>query len=152
MMKIAVVYQSRGGNTKAVAKIIAEEFHVQEISVDKLNHQPGEVDVLFLGGGVYEWRMDKSLKTWIEQLDAKKIGQIVCFSTTGYMNSTLKQIREAATKKGIAVNENELLIKMFLKGHSLLGLQGGNLSDQQKDEVHQFVDKVKREIKYEQIE
>lgn len=144
-MKIAVRYQSRGGNTKAVAEIISKEFHTQALSVD--NPINDYTDILFLGGGVYEWKMDNSLRNFIERLPAEKIGQIICFSTTGIMDSTLKQIRRAAEERGIAVNENELLVKMMLRGHSWLGLTGGNLTEKQRKLVFQFVKKIKEKIR-----
>lgn len=144
-MKIAVRYQSRGGNTKAVAELLAEKFGVPAYPVETpLGHY---VDLLFLGGGVYEWQMDKALRRFIEKLDAKKVGEIVCFSTTGYMNSTIEQIKKEAAKKNIAVNQNELLIKMLLKGHSWLGLEGGHLTDKQKEIISEFADKIKGEMR-----
>lgn len=143
-MKIAVRYQSRGGNTKAVARIIAKELEVQAFSVDTQLEE--YVDVLFLGGGVYEWRMDKSLRQLLEKLNPQNVGQIICFSTTGYMNSTNRQIRQIAEEKGIQVNEKELLIKMLLKGHSWLGLEGGHLSEKHISEIHGFVEMMRKEM------
>lgn len=139
-MKIAVRYQSRGGNTKAVAEIIAEECKVQALSIE---HPIEEyTDILFLGGGVYMWKMDDSVREFIEQLEQKKVGQIVCFSTTGAMDVALRQMKDTAALKGITVNENALLIKMMLRGHSALGLTGGKLSEEQRKKVQEFVEKV----------
>lgn len=143
-MKIEIRYQSRGGNTKAVAEMIAKAFAVQALPVDQALE--GYTDVLFLGGGVYEWRMDKSLRDFIQQLPAEKVGQIIAFSTTGLMDSALKQIRQAAEKKGISVNKNELLVKMMLRGHSMLGLTGGNLTDNHREKVQEFIQKIREEI------
>lgn len=143
-MKIAIRYQSRGGNTKAVAEIIAKTFDIQALTIN----EPIEeyTDILFLGGGVYEWKMDKSLLKFIENLSPEKVGQIVAFSTTGLMDSTLKQIREAATNKKIKVNNSELLIKMTFHGHALLGLSGGKLNEKQQEKVHNFLKKLKDEM------
>lgn len=143
-MRVEVRYQTRGGNTKAVADIIAKEFHIQALPVE--NPIEEYTDILFLGGGVYEWKMDNSLRAFIEQLSLQKIGQIVAFSTTGLMDSTLKQIRKSGERKGIKVNENELLIKMMLRGHSMLGLKGGSLTEKQKRTVQEFAKKIKEEI------
>lgn len=143
-MKVEVRYQTRGGNTKAVAEIIAKAFDVQALSVENLIEE--YTDVLFLGGGVYEWKMDKNLYSFLEQLSPQKIGQIVAFSTTGLMDSTLKQIRQAGERKGIRVNENQLLIKMMLRGHSMLGLKGGNLTREQQEKILDFAEKVKGEL------
>lgn len=141
-MKVAVRYQSRGGNTKAVAELIAEQVGVTAQPID----QPIEekVDILFLGGGVYMWDMDESLKNYIENLEPDKVGQIAGFSTTGAMDVTLKRIREYGEKKGIPVNSNQLLLVMLLKGHSALGLTGGKLSEKQKKQIEEFVNQVVR--------
>ena len=143
-MNIGVRYQSRGGNTKAVAEMIAKEFDVPALSIE---HPVEEyTEILCLGGGVYGWKMDDSLCEFIKQLPKEKVGQIIAFSTTGFMESTLKQIRQEAEQKGIKVNENELLVKMMLRGHSMLGLEGGNLKKEQQEKVQEFVKVIQKEI------
>lgn len=136
-MEVAVRYQSRGGNTRAVAEEIAKLLGVTAESIDKPIDK--KVDILFLGGGVYMWDMDESLKKYIENLEPEQIGQMVGFSTTGAMDVTLKRIREYGEKKGIPVSDKQLLLVMLLKGHSALGLTGGKLSDKQKKQIEEFV-------------
>ncbi|HAI91139.1 MAG TPA: hypothetical protein DCM21_01115 [Butyrivibrio sp.] len=139
-MKAAVRFQSRGGNTKAVAEIIAKMAGVKaekaEVTLDEY------VDILFVGGGVYMGKMDESLYHFLEKLDVDKVGELVCFSTSGSMGTTLKQIEQIAIKKGISVNENKLLIRMLLRGHSFLGLEGGKLTDKQIEKVEKYTEKV----------
>lgn len=139
-MKAAVRFQSRGGNTKAVAEIIAKKVGVNaekvEVPLDEY------IDILFVGGGVYMGKMDESLYHFLENLNVNKVGKIVCFSTTGSMSVTLKRIEEIAVKKGITVNESKLLIRMLLRGHSSLGLQGGKLTDKQICKIEKFTDNV----------
>ena len=66
-MNIGVRYQSRGGNTKAVAEMIAKEFDVPALSIE---HPVEEyTDILFLGGGVYGWKMDDSLCEFIKNIE-----------------------------------------------------------------------------------
>lgn len=136
-MEVAVRYQSRGGNTRAVAEEIAKLLGLTAESIDKPIDK--KVDILFLGGGVYMWDMDQSLKKYIENLEPEQIGQMVGFSTTGAMDVTLKRIREYGEKKGIPVSDKQLLLVMLLKGHSALGLTGGKLSDKQKKQIEEFV-------------
>ena len=76
------------------------------------------------------------------ELDSENVGQIVCFSTTGSMSSTIKQIKQFAIRKEIMVNENELLLKMLLQGHSSLGLIGGKLTDKQINKIELFANSV----------
>lgn len=139
-MKTAVRYQSRGGNTKAVAEVIANSLGVKAEPVDSVIAD--RVDVLFIGGGVYMGKMDESLYNFLAELNSDNVGQIVCFSTTGSMASTIKQIKQLAIQKGIIVNENELLLKMLLQGHSSLGLTGGKLTDKQIKKIESFTNNV----------
>ena len=139
-MNVAVRYQSRGGNTKAAAEAIAEILGVTAQSIDYPIDE--KTDLLFLGGGVYMWDMDKSLKAYMENLDPEKVGQIAGFSTTGLMDVTLKRIREYGEKKEIPVCEEQLLLVMMLKGHSALGLTGGKLSDKHKQQIKDFVSNI----------
>lgn len=139
-MKIAVRYQSRGGNTKAVAEVIENSLGVKAESVDSAITE--RVDVLFVGGGVYMGKMDESLYNFLSELNSENVGEIVCFSTTGSMASTIKQIKQLAMQKGIKLNENKLLLKMLLRGHSSLGLSGGKLTDKQIKKIELFADSV----------
>lgn len=147
-MKIAVRYQSRGGNTKAVAEIIASSLGIKAESVDVTINE--YVDVLFVGGGVYMGRLDKSLSDFLSKLNSDNVGQIVCFSTTGSMNSTLKQIEAISIQKGIPVHKKKLLIKLLLRGHSSLGLTGGKLTDKQIEKIRQFTNNVLISLKDQQ--
>lgn len=143
-MKLAVRYQSRGGYTKAVAKILAEAFDTEALTVNTpIQEYTG---ILFLGGGVYGGKMDSALRTFISQLPPDQIGQIVAFSTTGTMDNTLKQIRKEAERKEILVGKHQLLIRMFWRGHSALGLKGGNLTEKQQQKIYDFINTIRREM------
>ena len=143
-MKFAIRNQSRGGNTKAVAENLAEAFDAEALTIKSPIQEYTEI--LFLGGGVYGGKMDNSLQNFIMQLSPDKVGKIVAFSTSGSMDSTLKQIRKEAERKGIEVSEQKLLIRMFLRGHSALGLKGGKLSEKQQQKIHDFINTVGGEI------
>lgn len=61
-MNIAVRYYSRGGNTKLLADAIAKSLDVSAVSVDSENSEINEkVDVLFIGGALYAYGLDKHL-------------------------------------------------------------------------------------------
>lgn len=139
-MKIAVRYQSRGGNTRAVAEIIAEDLGLKAESINEPLAE--KVDILFLGGGVYMWDVDPQLKEYLEKLDSNKIGQIVAFSTTGGMKKAITRITEYAKKGGISVNEKQLCLKVLLQGHSALGREGGHLTEKQIAEIKKFTSDV----------
>ena len=142
-MKIAVRYQSRGGNTRAVAEVIAKTLGVDAAPIS--TPLPGKVDLLFLGGGVYKWDADPELKTYLQTLNAKQVGKIAAFSTTGGMTVAIKRILEAAKAKGIPLCEHTLCMKLLLQGHAGIGREGGHLTEKQKAEAQAFAQAAVRE-------
>ena len=139
-MKTAVRYQSRGGNTKAVAEIIARKAGEKAESVEAPLDE--RVDVLFVGGGVYMGTIDKTLEAFLCTLNPEKVGRIVCFSTTGMQDIGGKRIAEIAEQKGIPVDEKKLTIRMMLRGHAYLGQKGGTLTQKQIEKTEEVVQKV----------
>jgi flavodoxin len=135
-MKYAVRYQSRGGNTRAVAEIIAGILGVKAEPIDRpLNEN---VDVLFIGGGVYMWHIDAKLKVYLGTLGPGKIEKIVPFGTSGGQKIVIREITECAIKSGIQVDAHGLYVQMWLRGHSALGLKGGKLNDKQIERIKEF--------------
>lgn len=139
-MNIAVRYQSRNGNTRGAAEIIAKELGIEAKPISE--PLDGFTDILFVGGGVYMWDADKSLIEFLEKLSPQQVGQIAAFSTTGMMDSTVKRICECAKEGDIAVNSNTLCLKMYAHGHSALGMKGGNLTPKQKERIVDFTRSV----------
>ena len=135
-MKIAVRYQSRGGNTRAVAEVIAKALGVESAPIN--TPLPEKVDLLFIGGGVYKWDADPELKTYLQTLNAKQVGKIAAFSTTGGMTVAIKRISEAAKAKGIPLCEHTLCMKLLLQGHAGIGREGGHLNEKQEAEAQAF--------------
>ena len=107
-MKVAVRYQSRGGNTKEIAEAIAKAAGVKAESIDVSLDEP--VDVLFLGGGVYAHTIDPSLKEYLEALNQDNVKSIAAFTTGAGMSGTDK-IANSAKERGIIVCEKSLPIK-----------------------------------------
>jgi flavodoxin len=139
-MRIAVRYQSRGGNTKAIAEAIADVAGVKAELIDiPLNES---VDVLFVGGGVYKWDIDSSLKNYLQTLDPQIVKSLVPFSTAGGMDGA-KKIAAVAKAKGINVFKKALPIKVGVSNHAALGGKGYlTLNDKQIRLVEDFVKKI----------
>ena len=135
-MNIAVRYQSRGGNTRAVAEVIARTLGVEAAPIS--TPLPEKTDLLFIGGGVYKWDADPGLKTYLQALNAKQVGKIAAFSTTGGMTVAIKRISAAAKANGIPLCEHTLCLKLLLQGHAGLGREGGHLTAAQQAEAQEF--------------
>lgn len=139
-MKYAVRYASRGGNTRAVADEIAKKIGVKAERISELLEE--EVDVLFLGAGVWFASVTKDMKEYLAALDSGKIKQIVAFSTSGHLESAIKKITAAAKDKGIKVNEESFDLHLNMQGMTFFAPAGGDLTKEQINEVDAFVDKV----------
>lgn len=139
-MKYAVRYASRGGNTRAVADEIAKKIDVKAERISEPLEE--EVDVLFLGAGVWFASVTKDMKEYLAALDSGKIKQIVAFSTSGHLESAIKKITAAAKDKGIKVNEESFDLHLNMQGMTFFAPAGGDLTKEQINEVDAFVDKV----------
>ena len=135
-MKFSVRYQSRGGNTRAVAEVIAETLGVKAEPVTVPLDE--NADILFIGGALYAWRIDKKLKKFIDNIPAEKIGKIAVFGTSGGQENVIKKITEYAAKKGIKADERSLYVPMGFQGNAIFGRKGGNLNDKQINLVKDF--------------
>ena len=106
-MSVAVRYMSRSGNTKLIADAIAEAAGVNAVSVTDAGAALGEkADVLFIGGALYAYGLDKNLKNYLAGIDASKVSKAVVFSTSSLTKHSIDLIKNGLAAKGIAV-ENE---------------------------------------------
>jgi len=139
-MTIAVRYQSRGGNTKAVAEAIAKAAGVTAEPIDVPIPEP--VDLLFIGGGVYAWDIDKDLKAYLEGLSPEIVTSAAAFTTAGGMNKT-ETIAAILKERGIRVREETLPLKFALRNHATFGGKGNfTLSDKEIQAIELFVRKM----------
>ena len=139
-MKIAVRYQSRGGNTKEIAEAIAKAVGIAAESIDVSLDEP--IDILFIGGGVYAHTIDPSLKKYLESLNQDIVKSIAAFTTGAGMSGTDK-IANIARERGINVCEKSLPIKKGLHNYRVFGGKGNAApSSKQYQLVNDFVKEI----------
>ena len=111
-MKCAVRYCSRSGNTRLLAEAIAEELGVSAVSVDAPEAKlSGHTDVLFIGGALYAYGLDKRLVSFIRTLDGDMVGRAVLFSTTWLSKHSFDLMRKELEARGIVVAERTFYAK-----------------------------------------
>ena len=111
-MSVAVRYYSRSGNTKAVAEAIAKEAGVDSDSVDQKGAAITEpVDVLFIGGALYAYGLDKNLNAYLSAIDGSKVKKAVVFSTSWISKHSIDLIKKGLSKKGIEVATEAFYVK-----------------------------------------
>lgn len=108
----AVRYYSRGGNTKALAEAIAEGAGVPALSVDSPDAIiTEETDVLFIGGAIYYYGLDKKMKAYLHGLSKDQIKRAVVFSTSMMSKHGIDLLKDALKAKGIPVEEKYFYAK-----------------------------------------
>ena len=109
---LAVRYYSRGGSTKEIALAIADELKIEALSVDQEEARlTKEVDVLYIGGALYAYGLDKNLKKYLSNLDGRLVKKAVVFSTSWFSKRSLKLMRSMLEEKGVAVEEEYIYHK-----------------------------------------
>ena len=138
-MKIEIRYQSRGGNTKAVAEAIARAAGAtaEPVSVPLT----GQADVLIIGGGVYGFELDSALIGFLNGLTPDSAKSVAVFSTAGFVKGTGK-IAAILKTKGVHICEYALPMKMGFQNYG--GKKGGvTLTEKQQLQIDEFAKNVK---------
>lgn len=111
-MNIAVRYYSKSGNTKAVADAVAEAVGVKAVSVDAAQAEIKEpVDLLFIGGALYAYGLDKHLKEYLKTLKKENVKKAVVFSTSWLSKHSVDLIKNGLNEAGIPVEEEFFYVK-----------------------------------------
>ena len=111
-MKNAVRYYSRSGNTRTAAEAIARAIGTDAVSVDSASASLQEpVDVLFIGGALYAYGIDKHLKAYLGSLKKDQVKKAVVFSTSWISKHAIDLIKDELDRKGIPVEKETLYFR-----------------------------------------
>ena len=128
-MNVEVRYYSKSGNTKKIADAIARQSGVSAKSIREPVH--GDIDVLFLGTGIYAFDIDPELKEYILTLKPEHIKTIVIFSTTAIVKSAYEKTKRYLQDQRLNVSEKEY----HCPGHYMILRKGRpNVDDVKKAE------------------
>lgn len=105
-MKVAIRYFSRGGNVRAMAEALARGAGVEALSIDEPGAEITEpVDLLFIGGALYAFQLDKAFKAYLECLPEDLIGEAICFGSSLLTRRPIYLIQDALKRKSIKINK-----------------------------------------------
>ena len=105
MMKIAVRYYTKTGNTKRLAEAVAEAVNGEALPISVPVDE--YADILFLGNSYYAFSIDPEVRSFVRSLDKSKVGRIVNFGSAAMLNSTYKKVKAEADKIGIPMDKRE---------------------------------------------
>ena len=111
-MNVAIRYQSRGGHVKEMAEIISSGVDVEPISIDDERAPITKpVDLLFIGGALYKYRLDPSLEEYIEGIPEGMVRQAIVFGSSMLTRRPIYLIQERLKAKGIDINPMALYMR-----------------------------------------
>ncbi len=111
-MNIAVRYYSKSGNTKAVADAVAQAVGTKAVSVDAAQADIKEpVDLLFIGGALYAYGLDKHMKEYLKTLKKQNVKKAVVFSTSWLSKHSVDLIKNGLREAEIPVEEEFFYVK-----------------------------------------
>lgn len=112
-MSIAIRYQSRGGHVKEMAEIISEGTGVEAISIDDPRAPlKKHVDVLFIGGALYKFRLDPKMEEYLANLPEGIATKAIVFGSSALTRRPIYLIQERIKAKGIDVHP----MGMYMRG------------------------------------
>ncbi len=100
-MKTAIRYYSKFGHSAKMAEVVGEVAGVKPASVD--TPLTGEVDILFIGAGVFLGTVNGRIKEFARSLDPKKVKKVVLFGSSALIKSPVPQMRTIFEEFGFNV-------------------------------------------------
>jgi flavodoxin I len=140
-MKVAVVYFSRGGNTRRIAEVIAEELGVTAANVKKEKPDVTDADLLVVGSGTYGGKPGKEMVAYLENLKPVTDKKAAYFSTcaSGDASRTLEAMKDILGKKGYSTLDSFSCLGKWLMGLS----RRGHPSEEELAQAREFAKKLK---------
>lgn len=94
------------------AEAIARAIGTDAVSVDSASASLQEpVDVLFIGGALYAYGIDKHLKAYLGSLKKDQVKKAVVFSTSWISKHAIDLIKDELNRKGIPVEKETLYFR-----------------------------------------
>lgn len=108
-MKTAIRYYSKFGHTKLMSEVIAGVTAATPATVSVPIDE--DVDILFLGAGVFLGKVDKRVFSFIENLVPSRVKCVVLYGSSAIIDSPVPQMRAKLEKRGISVSEKSFSCK-----------------------------------------
>ena len=108
-MKTAIRYYSKFGHSAKMAEVIGEVAGVKPESVDTPLTE--EVDILFVGAGLFLGKVNGRIKEFARTLDPKKVKKVVLYGSSALIDTTVAQMRKIFEELGFTVAEESFSCK-----------------------------------------
>lgn len=134
-MKTAIRYYSKFGHSEQMAQAIGEVLGVKPESVDTPLKE--EVDILFVGAGLFLAKVNGRVKEFARTLDPQKVKKVICFGSCALSDSPVPQIRKIFEELGFSVAEES-----FTCRGSMGPWHGGHPDAQDFEDLKAFIREI----------
>ena len=134
-MKYAVRYFSKFGHSAQMAEVIGEVAGVKPESVDTPLTE--EVDILFIGAGLFLGKVNGRIKEFARTLDPKKVKKVVLFGSSALIDTTVAQMRTIFEELGFTVAAESFSCK-----GEMGPLYSGHPNQQDLADLRAFIEKT----------
>ena len=141
-MNYVLVYFSRRGNTRQIAKIIAQELGINPIDVNAESPNVADADMLLVGSGTYGGKPGKEMVDFLKNLSFVTGKKAACFATCATnAKRTLKTMQEILTEKGYTVVDNFSCFGQY--GTILAASQLGHPTAKELNQAKEWANRLK---------
>ena len=113
MNNIKIVYATKTKHSKKIAEAIGESFDIQASNILD-NSTLGEVDLLFIVGGIYGGQSLPELIEFVKSLDGEKIKNVALITSSASKKQGQAAIRSILEEKNINVLDELICQGSFL--------------------------------------
>jgi flavodoxin len=107
-MEMKIVYGSKTGHSKKIAKAMAQALDIEAIDV-KEEPKLDQVDLLFMVGGIYGGTSNPALIEFAKTLDSTKVKRAALVTSCASRKFFQKEVRATLIAQGIEVETEEVV-------------------------------------------
>jgi flavodoxin len=107
----AVVYISKGGNTKKLACAVAKGAGAVAQSVNEISAFDKPVETLFVGASIYAGKIDGAMRNFLQTLSAEQVKRAAVFGSACGTKSALTEVKSILEPKGITILDDAFQCK-----------------------------------------
>lgn len=119
-MRTAIIYFSKTGHSKKIAKAVSEALHIQAEDI-RTNPKLSDIDLLFVAGGIYAGKSNPAMIRYVSGIDRSMAKRAALLTSCAGKETRQDMVREALQKNGIEVAAEEFMCRgsfLFMgRGH-----------------------------------
>ncbi len=107
-MKCKVIYFTRTGHSRKIAQALAKELQIEAEDI-KANPVVGDLDLLFIVGGIYGGKSDPRMIDYIKGIDGSMVKKAALLTSCASKVMKQETVREMLERNNVALVPDEFI-------------------------------------------